>query len=1060
MSNGEPEADAPRGLIAAAVRNPVAVNLIMVAMIVGGFMAWGTLVRELLPNSEPEQIVVTVPYPGATPDEVEKSVALPIERELTGLSGVDEVSAEILEGACAVRVSLEAGADQDRVLNEVRNEVDSVSAELPDGAEDPEITALRPFFPVISVYVSGEVSEERLRGAALDVRDALVDLAGISEVTLAGTRDREIWIEIDVDALEEHGLTYADVGAAVAQGNLDLPGGQLESDRGNVRVRTVGERERSRALEDLVVRADDDGSVVRLRDVARVRDTFEDKIERGRYQGRPAASITVFKTPEQDAIEIADRVKAYVAAHPSALGGAVTVEAGSDLSRFVVQRLDLMLRNARAGLLLVCIALALFLDVRVAFWVALGLPVAFLGTFVAMLAMGMTINLISLFGLIVVLGLIVDDAIVIAENIFTKIRAGAAPMRAAIEGTTEVGLPVLAAVSTSIAAFAPLAFLGGRLGTFLKQMPLVVMAALGVSLIEAFVILPAHLGHGGERNGRLSKFISVFTFDGRTTRWRAAWMERILPSLVERALRMVLRWRYVAVAALIAISAIVAGGVAGGHPAFVLFPGLDAEDVAVDLEMAAGTPVEATEAVIASIERNVLALPEVNAAFSVVGSSFSERGRETAADPATVGQINVSLLEADERESRGLRASGAVVAELREASSSVPGVAKLTFQERAGGPEGADIELRVRGEDPSRVERAVDHIRDVLSEYEGVHEVEDDLRRGKLEAQLHLRDDARAIGLTTQSLALQIRHALFGFEAQDLQEADGEVTVRVVLPEHARTSLSDLSRLRVNTPSGSRVPLSEVATLRTARGYASLARVDGKRAITVKASIDDSKANVAEVTGDVRRRIGSIGERFPGVSVTFEGRQKETRESVGSLVYLFPLALLVIYGILATVFKSYVQPLLVMAAIPYAFVGAVVGHLIMGLPFTLLSMIGGVALAGIVVNDSLILVDFVNRIRVTEKLSVIEAVVRGARARVRAILLTSVTTVCGLAPIMLERSFQAQFLIPMAVSIVFGLAFATVLTLIVLPTFYVILEDVRSAVRWWWTGDSSVTRSS
>ena len=570
------------------VRNPVPVNLLMWAIVIAGAVCWMTLVREVLPSFEVEQAVISVAYPGATPEEVEKAIALPIEREIESVTGVDEISAQVLEGACVIRVEMESGADRDQVLADLRNQMDRVRPDLPDGAEEPEISALRPFLPVISVMVHGDVPEARLREAVERVRQDLLDLPGISEVTVSGIREREIWAEIAPERLEEEGLTFEQVGRAVAAQNLDLPGGQLEGPRGNVRVRTTGETTRAAVLEGLVVRAGPDGSALRLADVAVVRDTFEDKVERGRFAGGRAASITVFKTPEEDAIEIADVVKAYVAAHPTELGGAARLTTYSDLSRFVVQRLDLMLRNARAGFLLVCICLALFLDLRVAFWTAVGLPVAFLGTFVVMYLTGQTVNLISLFGLIIVLGLIVDDAIVIGENVFSKIRQGMPAAKAAVRGASEVTVPVIAAVTTTIVAFAPLQFLEGRFGAFLGQLPQVAIAALSVSLVEALLILPSHLGHHRVRRGP-PRFPRAAAAMRRLEASRARVMEQVLPDLLERVLRVVLAWRYVAIAALVAWMLLVAGLVRGGIVPFVLFQDLDAENVTVDLEMAAGT---------------------------------------------------------------------------------------------------------------------------------------------------------------------------------------------------------------------------------------------------------------------------------------------------------------------------------------------------------------------------------------------------------------------------------------------------------------------------------------
>jgi len=1034
------------------VRNPVPANLLMWAIVVAGAVSWLTLVREVLPTFEPEQAIIQIAYPGATPEEVEKAIALPVEREIEGLAGVDEINTEVFEGVCVIRIEMEQGADRDRVTNDLRNEMDRVRSDLPDGAEEPEITALRPFMPVISVMVHGDVPEERLREAVERVRQDLVDLREVSEVTVSGVRDREIWAEILPEKLQEEGLTFEDVGRAVAAVNLDLPGGQLESARGNIRVRTTGESDRAAEIERLVIRADTDGTVIRLGDVAIVRETFEDKIEKGRFQGQRAANITVFKTPEQDAIEIAELVKAYVEANPKQVGGAISLTTYGDLSRFVVQRLDLMLRNAKAGFLLVCICLALFLDLRVAFWTAIGLPVAFLGTFVVMKVMGQTVNLISLFGLIIVLGLIVDDAIVIGENVFTKIRAGMPPARAAVRGAGEVALPVLAAVTTTIVAFAPLSFLEGRFGAFLGQLPKVAIAALSVSLVESLIILPAHLGHQRVRQGP-PRFPQLAAFGHAVNESRARWMEQRLPDLLEIAVRYVVRWRYVALTVLASGLLLIVGLVRGGIVPFVLFQELDAENVTVDLEMAAGTPVEDTEATLAFIERELGATPEVSTAFTVIGASFSERGRETAADPSTVGQIQIELVASDDRQAAGLRSSRQVVNDLRERTEGLPGVVKLSFRERSGGPGGPDVEVELRGEDLAVLRAAADHARSVLETFAGVYEIEDNLRTGKLEARLSLRDGARALGLTTRDLALQTRHALFGFEAQDLQHEDGEVTVRVVLPEGARRSLSDLNRLRIATPSGARVPLGEVADLETGRGFAALARRGGKRSVVVTATVDDARANVSDVTEKMQTELADLGARFPGVTVSFEGRQAETREAFSSLHTGFPAALLLIYAILATIFRSYMQPLLVMTAIPFALAGAVVGHAVMGYPLGLLSMIGSVALTGIVVNDSLILVDFVNRHRREDGQRTVEAVVGGARARMRAILLTSVTTIAGLAPIMLETSFQAQFLIPMAISITFGLSFATVTTLVILPTFYIVAEDLRASLRWLFTGE-------
>ena len=1029
-----------------SVRNPVAVNLLMWAILIGGAYEMTNLVREFFPNSTPEMIFVTVPYPGATPEEVEKTVTLPIERELRGVENVKEIRSTVFEGVSLTEIELDEGVDYDRVLNAVRGEVDKAQPDLPDGAEQPEIVSVRPFIPVITLAVHGNVDEHRLHDSALDIRDELLELPGISNVALTGIRDREVHVEVAPELLDEHSITLEEVGLALGASNLDLPGGQLKSSVGNMRVRTMGESGRARLIEQLPVRVQPDGTIVRVGDLATVVEDFEDTVERGLFAGEPSVSIVIFKTPEEDAISISEDVRAWVAEHPTFLGGAVRVTTSNNLARFIEQRIDLMTRNGLWGLSLVLLTLAFFLDLRVAGWVAVGLLVSFFGTFIVMDFVGATINLISLFGLIIVLGLIVDDAIVIAESVFTKIRAGLPQENAAVEGTKAVGVPVLAAVLTTMAAFLPLAFLQGRLGTFLQVLPVVVIAALGVSLLEAFLILPLHLAHAARPRRPGSSFLGRAIHRFGELRHRL--LEEQFPALYERVLRFVVRWRYVTLAVAVSSLLMAVGLTAGGRVPFVLLEDADAETVVSDLEMASGTSEQVTEATLVRIEGLVRAQPEVQSVSVLHGVSFSDQGREIAPDPAILGQLTVELRPAEDRREEGLRTSRALTADLSRETRDLPGVSKLTFHGRSGGPVGADIEVLLRGDDLDDLAAVRTGVRALLAQYGGVISIEDDLRRGKVEARLTLRDDARPLGLTTRDLALTVRHALFGVEVQELQSKDEAVTVRVLLPEEHRREIADLEQLRIPTRTGGRVPLGEIADLELDRGYATLGRVDGRRSVTVKADVDETTANVAEITRQLAADLDELEARFPGVTWSFEGQKKQTMESLGSLKIGFPVALLLIYCIVAILFRSYLQPFLVMMVIPFSFFGVIVGHMIMGFPITLLSMIGGVALAGIVVNDSLILVNAVNGLRRTGDTSLTEAVIQGARSRLRAVLLTTVTTIAGLAPLMTERSFQARFLIPMAISIVFGLAFATALTLLLLPSFYVMLEDAGKVVRW------------
>jgi len=1030
-----------------SVRNPVAVNLLMVAVIIGGFAAlrFG-LIREFFPSMEAEQIAITVPYPGATPEEIERSVTRLVEREIENVDDIKEIRSKVFEGATVITAELERGADLDGVVNDIRGEMDKVIPNLPDGAEEPEIIEARPNIPVIAVVLHGDVPEHQLHAATLQVRDDLLDIPSVTELVITGFRKREITIEIKPDKLDEYGLTFEQVGRALSALNRDIPGGQLKGGDAYVRVRTVGEARLPEEIEQKILLTTPEGASVRVGDIASVQRAFEDKTEQGRFDNRRAAQLFVFKTPEQDAIRIAEAVRNYVATKQTLLGGAIKLDTTTDLSRIIEGRIDLMQRNALMGLVLLLIALALFLELRVAFWVAIGLGFSFMGTFIVMWAAGQTINLISLFGLIVVLGLIVDDAIVIAENIFRKQRQGLPAAEAAIDGAEKVTMPVVAAVLTTIAAFLPLAFMEGRMGTFLGVMPKVVICALAVSLVEAFIILPGHLAHTPKRRkdpGPVRKALSKFG------QMRHRIFEGWLPDALEWHLRFLLRWRYAAAAVALAMLPVTFGLIAGGLIPFVFLPPVDAETMTAKLEMAAGTPEEVTADTLTRIGDLAREKVEVESVFAVLGASFNDRGRAGASDPAVVGQITIELLAADIREAKALRTSRELLSELRKETANLPGVRRLSFQAQAGGPQGADLEVRVRGDDLAQLQRAVIWVREEINKFEGIEEMFDDLELGKLEARMRLREDARLLGLTTSDVALQLRHALFGFEVQDLQIGDDEVTLRVMLPATERRNLDDLGRLWIALPQGGRVPLAEAASFATDRGYATLARVDGKRAATIKAEIDDTRANVSQLTTDLGIATKDIGTRFPGVTLSFEGARKQTRESTGSLTYLFPIALLAIYVIIAVLFRSYIQPIIVMSIIPFALIGAVIGHVVMDFPLTLLSMLGIVALAGIVVNDGLILVDLANRKR-REGLPLTEAVVAAARGRMRPILLTSITTCAGLAPIMLETSFQAQFLIPMAVSIVFGLSFATGLILVLLPVFYMIMEDMRTNLRWTW----------
>ena len=1026
-----------------AVHNTVAANLLMVAILLVGTAAAAFSVREFFPTFDTDQITITVVYPGGTPEETDLLVTRQIERTLGGLDGVDEVTSTVLEGISRTNVKVLEGADSEVVLGEVRTRVDQVVPQLPEIAEEPVVDRVRPYIPVITVVVYGDSGEGAVHSAALSIRDDLLKESGISRVVTMGLRDREILVTVDPLKLEEWGLTFSQVGQLLAARNADVPGGQLETDRGNLRVRLSSQSDEVESLKKLVILGGSTGRRVLLQDIATVAAGFEDRIQGGRFKGKRAAFLTVFKSPEQDALAIAGATKKYVESHRTAFGAGIQLDTVTDLARLIQQRLDLLTDNGLQGLILVLLALALFLDLRVAFWVALGLPVSFLGTLILMKALGVSINMISMFGLIVVLGLIVDDAIVIAENIFQKIREGMPGKQAAIEGANQVLMPVTAAVTTTIAAFTPLGFIGGRVGTFLKELPLVVICALVVSLIEAFIILPAHLCHGAPNLKKRKGILGVLQRFGE---WRLRFFETTLPDFAGYFIALGTRFRYVTLALLVALTIGASGILAGGIVPFVLLQETDAESIQINLEMAAGTLENQTEAVVDQIEALIAKQPETRKVFTVLGSSLSDEGPELAADPATIAQITVELMPSEERQATGGRSSQELSDDLRRLTQGIPGVSRLRVASQSGGPSGRDLELRLRGEDPEILVAALHDVEEQARSFDGLT-VETDLNLGKLEAHIKPRPIIDAMSLSPTDLAMTVRHALFGFEAQALQREDEEVKVRVLLPEKNRRTLESLGRLRVPTPMGGRAPLSELVDFEMQRGDSVLKRADGQRSLSIMGDVDKSVANVANITAELTRYCETnLREKFPGVGYSFEGMKKETQESMGSLRYLFPAALFLIYAVIAILFRSYLQPLVVMAVIPFSLIGAVLGHWIMGYPFTLLSMIGIVALAGVVVNDSLVLVSYVN-LRRREGLTAELAAVEGSKRRLRAILLTSVTTICGLAPLLFEKSFQAQFLIPMAVSLVFGLLVGTVLVPILVPCLYMIIEDLRRLYR-------------
>ncbi len=1073
-----------------SVENPVLVNMLMLTILVAGAYTALTLTREMFPESRPSQVFITTPYPGATPEEVEKGIAIRIEEEIKDIEYIDKIETTIYEGGCSILVDMTNDVtDIDDKVNEFKAAIDAIPRdELPEEAEETRVTKFEPRLPVISVAVYGDADEATLKDAGRRLRDDLLLLPNITDIEVSGVRKDEISVEVVPEKLTAYQLSLSNVAAAIRSTNLDLPAGQIRTTAQNVAVRTLGETDDVERIANTVLRTTPDGRIVRVRDVGQVIDAFEDSDTSGRFNGKPAVDVIVYKTGDQDAVQIATLVKAFVAGKRgeppprswlSALGfdqtaqqvwersqtdlypSGLTLELHSDLSRYISDRLDLLKRNGAWGLLLVFLTLLLSLNWRVAFWVMMGLVLSIAGGILLMSILGATLNLISMFGLIVVLGLIVDDAIVVGENVYARIERGEAPRIAAVRGAEEVTWPVLVAVATTIGAFLPLMFIEGRIGDFMGVLPIVVVSALSISLIEALMILPAHLSDTLRPMGpsaapvapprnRILRVIHTLRSQQRDL------LQTRLTGLYERILRGALHYRYVTVTASVVALMISLGLVATGHIEFVFVQKMDSETLLVNLEMPVGTPAEKTEDVLKYVERRITDpanFSEVKSAYTLVGAQISAgSGGATATTSSHIGQIIIELTTVDKRD----RISDEIVSAMRESvpPEQLAGVNSLRFQPLHGGPGGAEIEIELTGPRLAQILNAAETIKTELARQEGVSDIDDDYEAGRRELQITLLDSARPLGLTTQLLATEVRGAFYGLEARTLQRDREDVDIRVRLPESRRRNIHDLENLRIATPLGTMVPLSEVARIDDSLGTPTIRRIDQRRAVVVSADLDQNRNNAERVITALGPTVERLQQTLPGVQIDFAGNKRETNKSLGSLRRDFVIALLLIFVMLAGLFHSYIHPLVVLTAVPFGMTGAVLGHWLMGYPLTILSMIGLVALTGIVVNDALILVDFIKK-EIAEGRETLAAVINAGRRRLRPIILTSLTTILGLAPLMMEQSFQARFLIPMAISISFGLAFATVLTLVVVPAIYLIVEDLRRAGFWLWYGTTT-----
>ena len=1026
------------GIIDWFARNAVAANLLMIILLAGGLYSVFTIKKESQPPVETNFVTITMPFLGSSPEDVEEGILVKIEEAIQDIEGIQEIMTTGRRGLGEVQVEVRAGYDVLEVMNEIKNRVDAIST-FPDNTEKPIVSRTRFQQQVNLVSVYGDVDERTLKEYAKQVRNEIVNLPGITRAALLGSRPYEISVEVSEFTLEQYGMSLAEVAQALRRGSLDLPAGSIRSDAGDIQLRTKGQAYTGLDFEDILVRTNPDGSRVLLKDIANIRDDFEETGRFSEFNGKPTFTIQVLSVGDQNELDISKTVRDYVAAKQASVPSGVSLAAWADVTYYLKSRLDMMIKNMVFGALLVFLSLALFLRIKLAFWVMVGLPVAFLGTFFLMPLFGITVNLISLFGFILVLGIIVDDAIVIGESAYTNMRAKGHSIDNILEGVHQVALPATFGVLTTIAAFIPILMISGIMGKFFASIGWVVTLCLVFSLIESKLILPAHLAHmkvvqyGADTQNRFVRFQRFFS-EGLHT-----FVDRYYLPFLDRCLKR----RYLTLSVFVSMLILSIGLLVGGILRSVFFPDIMADFLQVSILMNEGTPAARTHDVIRQVQDGL---------WKLDAEVSREQGKESGAVVSSVlsfaqgevaGQIITELVKDDNAVISGTE----VLRRWRENVGELPGVKQLGFSAATGPGGGAAISIQLIGANIDQVGRASQELARRMATYEGLYDIRNSYEHGRPEIKLDLKPQAEALGITLQDLASQVRAGFYGMEVQRIQRGQDEVKVMVRFPQDERDSVGYLDNMKILTPAGGRVPFHQVAEVELTDSPSFIRRFDRERAIRVSAEVDKEKYEPKKIQDDImNNELPQVLAHFPGVRSKLSGASQQQVEIQQDLVRGGLFAVFLIYALMAIPLKSYAQPLIIMSVIPFGTIGALIGHLILGIPVSMTSYFGIIALSGVVVNDSLILVDFVNRESATGT-PLEQAVKDAARARFRAILLTSMTTFLGLVPITLfETSLQAQLVIPMAASLAFGILFATIITLFLIPTLYLMLDDFKN---WW-----------
>lgn len=1021
-----------KGPIAWMAQNSVASNLFMIVLLVGGLMAASSIKKEVFPEVAVDVVNISVPYPGASPEEVEKGIVLAIEEAVSGLDNVKNVSSTASEGLASIMVEIVTGGDLSKLSDDIKNELDQITS-LPEDAEEPIVSVLMRKIDVISFALYGDVNKTIMHEFAEQIRDEMLQHKDISNIEMWGTVPLEIQIEIPEANLRRYNLTLGQVADIIKSSSLDLPAGSIKTIQGEILIRMQERRDLGEEFCNIPIVTQDTGTPVYLGDIAQIIDGFADVDTDVRFNGKEAVTFVVTSSGSKSPLEVAAAVKEFINKYNQTLPEGMGIAIVRDMSDIFRQRIDLLRKNGIMGWILVVILLAVFLELRLAFWVALGVPISFLGAFFIMPYFNVSVNMVSLFAFIISLGIVVDDAIVVGENIYSYIQKQIPIREAVILGAQEVALPVVFSILTNVVAFLPLYFVPGVMGKIFRVIPVVVISVFMISLLESLLILPAHLLHGSGTGALpfLDKFYSkqqAFSF------WFTSFVKEKYGYLIHK----LLSFRYITFSFGIAILIISFSYAASGRLGMTLFPKVESDYAVVTFKLPYGSPMEKTQVIANRLYGAALKVIESDKSQEFYKGAYIQVGAGKDISGSHAAQVSIFLPEPKDR----TLSTSAFVKKWRQETGEIEGLQYILFESDAGGPgAGAALSVELSHRNVEVLELAATELAESLKEYPLVKDVDSGYADGKEQLDFKIKPLGRELGLTASYIARLLRNSYYGAEVTRQQRGRKELKVMVRLPKEERSYAYNLEEMIINTPNGEEVFLNDVAEIIRNRAYTSINRKNGRRRMTVTADVNPRSKTGEVITSIKKVELVALVKKYPGLSYSFEGKQADMRESMQSLVKGLMMAMFIIYALLAIPFKSYFQPAIIMLSIPFGIVGAVLGHLIMGYSLSIISMFGIVALSGVVVNDSLVLIDLTNRKR-AGGLEANKSVVDAAIDRFRPILLTTLTTFFGLTPMIFETSRQAKFLIPMAISLGYGILFATGITLILVPCLYIIFEDI------------------